>query len=237
MSIRRTRRVNAATAERLLAGDSTDDQQHRLAVVLAASTGPARPAELTGLHNAMVGFRSAQLHPVPLPRRQSVVKTALLKLLTVKAAIVTTLAVGAGGVALAATTGTLPNPLNNHANPAASARSALGAASSAEPDHKSSANPSPSLVGLCHAYMAGAGAEHGKALENPAFGALIAAAGGRDANKVDEYCAKLLTSASAQPSIPAGGRPSEHPTGAPTEHPTGKPSTHETGKPSERPSR
>src|SRR5438445_667751 len=99
MSIRRTR-IDAATSERLLAGGRVEDHHHRLAAVLAASAGPARPAELTGLHRAVAGFRSAQLQPVPLPRRQSQVKTALLKLLTVKAAIVTTLALGAGGVAL-----------------------------------------------------------------------------------------------------------------------------------------
>jgi hypothetical protein len=234
MSIRRTRRVNAATSERLLAGGSVDDRYLPLAAVLAASARPARPAELIGLHQAVVGFRSAQLHPVPIPRRQSVVKTALLKLLTVKAAVVTTLAIGAGGVALAATTGTLPNPLNNHANPAASsARSSLGPAGSTG-SHDPGASPSPSLVGLCHAFTAGAGAEHGKALENPAFGALITAAGGKD--KVDEYCAKLLASASARPGAQPTGQPGDHPTGAPTDHPTGKPSTHPTGKPSERPS-
>ncbi|MEU7874640.1 hypothetical protein [Dactylosporangium sp. NPDC049140] len=233
MSIRRTR-VNAATSERLLAGDSVDDQHHRLAAVLTASAGPALQAELTGLHQAVAGFRSAQLQPIPLPRRQSVVKTALLKLLTVKAVVVTTLVIGAGGVALAATTGTLPNPLSKHADPAASARSSLGPAGSSGSQHASGASPSPSLVGLCHAYTAGAGSEHGKALENPAFATLVTAAGGKD--NVDEYCAKLLASASAQPSPQRNAESSEHPTGTPTDHPTGKPSAHQTGKPSERPS-
>ncbi|MEU7875173.1 PT domain-containing protein [Dactylosporangium sp. NPDC049140] len=241
MSIRRTRRITAATAERLLAdagSDRIDDQHHLLAAVLAASAGPAQPAELIGRRQAVAGFRTAQLHPAPPQRRQSVIKTALVKLLTVKAATVAVLAVGAGGVALAATTGALPNPLNSHANPAASAGdSHLSARPSASEHGPGNANPSPSLVGLCHAYTAGAGAEHGKALENPAFGALITAAGGKD--KVDAYCAKLLATSASESARP-GGQPSEHPTGAPTNHPTGAPTSaptnHSTGRPSPQPS-
>ncbi|GAA4242992.1 hypothetical protein GCM10022255_000170 [Dactylosporangium darangshiense] len=239
MSIRRTLRLTTGTAERLLAGangDPVDDQYHLLAAVLAASAGPARPAELAGLDQAVDGFRTAQLRPVPHPRRQSVVKTALLKLLTVKAAAIATIVVG-GGVALAATTGALPNPLNNHANPAASAGLSRASADPSASHHgASSADPSPSLVGLCHAYTAGAGAEHGKALENPAFGALITAAGGKD--KVDGYCTHVLASPSA--TARPGNQPSEHPTEANTDHPTGAPtgtpSHHPTGRPSTQPS-
>lgn len=236
MSIRRTRHMSATTAERLLAGaggESVDDQHPALAAVLAASTGPARPVELIGLHQAVAGFRAAQLHPVLPPRRQSVIKTALVKLLTVKAAAVAVVAVGAGGVALAATTGTLPNPLSNHANPAASAGISHASQHPSAPGHgPSNADPSPSLVGLCHAFTAGAGADHGKALESPAFRALITAAGGKD--KVDAYCTTLLA-ASASESAHPGGQVSDHPTGAPATHQTGAPTTHQTGGPTEHP--
>src|SRR6185312_16369620 len=63
--------------------------------------------------------------------------------------------------------------------------------------------PSPSLVGLCHAYTAGNKSEHGKALDNPAFTILITTAGGKD--KVDGYCQALLaSSASGTDTAPPG---------------------------------
>jgi len=225
----RTRRIPAATAERLLtgaAGHGTDHRYDRLAAVLAASAAPARPAELAGRERALAGFRTATSHPALPLRRPSVIKIALLKLLTVKAAAVAAVAVGAGGVALAASTGTLPGSLGSgHANQAAPAAShAKPRPSAPDRDPGGNASPSPSLVGLCRAYTAGAGSEHGKALDNPAFGALIAAAGGRD--KVDGYCAGVLADPTASASTggrpddkPNGGRPSDRP-----DRPTGKPS-------------
>jgi hypothetical protein len=164
-------------------------------------------------------------------------RTALLKLLTVKAAVVGAVVVGTGGVALAASTGALPNPLHSHPVPAASADESHPGGRPAASDHPN-ADPSPSLVGLCHAYTAGAGSEHGKALDSPAFQALLTAAGGK-AN-VDGFCTNLLASAAAHPD----GAPSDHPdgktsdlpTGHPTEHPTGRPSEHPTGAPAPHPS-
>jgi hypothetical protein len=179
------------------------------------------------------------------------IKTAVMKLFTVKAGAVVVLAV-AGGVAVAATTGTLPTTLtgSEHGTSGLSAAASHGAGKpSARPSasHKgknhdgnqngdndgqngnqngdrdgtgpddANGSPSPSLVGLCHAVNAGNKDDHGKALENPAFAALITAAGGKD--KVDLFCATLLTSASAAPK--------EHPS-----HPAGNPGDHGTGKPS-----
>ena len=86
-------------------------------------------------------------------------------------------------------------------------------------------SPSPSMVGLCHAVDAGNKDDHGKALENPAFTALVTAAGGKD--KVDLFCATLLASASEapkeHPSHPTDS--ASHRTGPPADHGTGKPST------------
>jgi hypothetical protein len=145
-------------------------------------------------------------------------KTALLKMLTLKAGAVAVLAVGAGGVALAASTGALPNPLSPHSSPSAPDR---GAGSDAD-DH-GNATPSPSLVGLCTAFQAGAGADHGKALDSPAFQALIAAAGGKD--KVDAFCTNLLATAPGHPTAHPSPQPGNgHPTGPPTTHPTETPS-------------
>ena len=128
------------------------------------------------------------------------IKTAVVKLLTVKAVTVAALVVGTGGVALAASTGALPNPLNSHPTPAASAgQSHTGDAPAASPHPGGSADPSPSLVGLCKAYTAGAATAQGKALDNPAFHALLAAAGGKD--NVDSYCTNLLATTAATPAV------------------------------------
>jgi hypothetical protein len=179
------------------------------------------------------------------------IKTAVMKLLTVKAAAVIALT-AAGGVAVAATTGTLPTTLTG-SEQHASGLSAAGSHQTGKPSARPSASdkdkhhdgdqdgkgpadangsPSPSLVGLCHAVSAGNKDEHGKALENPAFTALITAAGGKD--KVDLFCATLLASASSSaepkehPSHPTDSpseEPSDHRTGPPADHRTGKPST------------
>jgi hypothetical protein len=245
MSMYRTRRISARTAEDLLTGAGA--QHQRLAKVLRAVAGPAQPGELAGRHDALAAFGRARLRPDPLQRRQSMLKTAVVKLLTVKAVAVAALAVGTGGVALAASTGTLPNPLGNHPTPAASAgQSDSSHGSAASPHPSGSADPSPSLVGLCHAYTAGAASAQGKALDSPAFRALLTAAGGKD--NVDSYCTNLLgTTAkhptgspsahrSGPPSSQPTGDPSGHPTGNPSGHPTGNPSGHPTGNPSPNPS-
>jgi hypothetical protein len=170
------------------------------------------------------------------------IKTWVAKLLTVKAA--TVLAVtAAGGVALAATTGTLPNPLTGTAAAPSSAADGAGRPTTTptHPGAGPSELPSPSLLGLCHAYTAGAGSDHGKALSDPAFTALITAAGGTD--KVDSYCKALLASPPGNaPSHPTGapngtaGAGNQHPTGEPTSHPTGDPTSHPSGSPAPHPS-
>jgi hypothetical protein len=122
-------------------------------------------------------------------------KTALANLLAVKIAGVAALA--AGGIALAAAAGTLPGqqrevPTTPAGTNVVSTTSATTTATSKGPEKKpdNSASPSPSLKGLCQAYTAGAGSEHGKSHDNPAFSALITAAGG--AERVPGFCADLL---------------------------------------------
>ncbi|BCJ73613.1 hypothetical protein CS0771_31570 [Catellatospora sp. IY07-71] len=147
--------------------------------------------------------------------------TALAKLLTVKAASVAVVAVG-GGVALAATTGVLPNPLGSPSDkPSAS--------HSPKPDHSTGAkgSPSPNLEGLCKAYDAKPDGERGKALQSPAFQALITAAGGQD--KVADFCMTVLPTAkpTGKPATP-GSKPSTLPSrgvpsAKPTDHPGGGP--------------
>jgi hypothetical protein len=140
------------------------------------------------------------------------IKTTLAKLATLKAAAILA-ATSAGGVALAATTGVLPNPLTE--DPPASHSTPDG-------DHPGQGTPSPSLNGLCTAFLAGAGAEHGKALDSPAFTALITAAGGEDA--VESFCVTLVATA-------PGHASTDHPTGPPTDRPGDTPPPHPTGPP------
>jgi hypothetical protein len=159
------------------------------------------------------------------------VGTALAKLLTLKVAAAATIATtAAGGVALAAT-GTLPTPFGgtNPSNPAPAHPTGKPANA---PDKGADAQPSPSLVGLCRAFVAGATDNDGHAIDNPAFSVLISAAGGED--KVAAYCDGLLATA------PGADAPPAHPTGPPSEVPMGPPSTvpsqapadHPTGPPS-----
>jgi hypothetical protein len=166
------------------------------------------------------------------------INTAVTKLLTVKAAAVVFAVTAAGGVAAAAATGTLPTALTGSdgkasagISVAASHRSDKASADPSESEkgkgpEGAKGSPSPSLVGLCHAVSAGNKDEHGKALESPAFMALITAAGGKE--KVDAFCAAILASASADPkdhsSHPADSQ-SDRRSGAPTDHSTGKPSS------------
>jgi hypothetical protein len=198
MNDHRSRRIDRRTAERLLRGapGQTRATGHdRLSDLLAAASAPARDGELTGERAAMAAFRDARLATAPQRRRPWMLKIALANLLTVKIAAAT--AAAAGGIALAAAAGTLPG--QQREEPAPTGGTNVVATTSApeatkhgksdqKPDH--SASPSPSLEGLCKAYTAGAGSEHGKAHENPAFSALITAAGGAD--RVPAFCTDLL---------------------------------------------
>ena len=77
--------------------------------------------------------------------------------------------------------------------------------------------PSPDLTGLCHAWLAGAGSEHGKARTNPAFTVLVTTAGGVDA--VDNFCVEMLgTSSNPSSDDSEAPEPSEAESDAP--HPT-----------------
>lgn len=132
-------------------------------------------------------------------------KVALAKLLTVKVAVAAAAVTAVSGAALAAT-GTLPNPLEvpNPAGP-----STPGSA------ENRGGTPDPSLYGLCQAYVGGATSNEGKALESPAFEALVNAAGGAD--KLDAYCDDVLADS------PGGGPPAGTPGGPPDSVPTDPP--------------
>lgn len=148
---------------------------------------------------------------------------SVTKLLVAKA-VLAALGVTGGGVALAAATGHLPASLTGGSSASSPASTAATPSASGDSTSHPTASPSPSLRGLCQAYTAKVGSNPGKALDNPAFSALITSAGGKD--QVATFCATLLASApgNASASHPTG-KPSSLPSTANTTHPTGKPST------------
>lgn len=150
MSTHRSRRIDRATAEQLLAGarsqasgtpgasdtselmDSygTPGRHEALAGLLAAAAAPAGKDELSGEPEALAMFRTARLTPsavpvpapvpVPVSPRRSLPTPATLLGAKVAAAV---LAAALGGVAVAAGTGNLPAILGGapeHGLPAAS---------------------------------------------------------------------------------------------------------------------
>ena len=148
------------------------------------------------------------------------------KLLAAKA-VLAAVGVTGGGVALAAATGHMPS---DHSGITTAARSAASVSASPSGTGKAGshpgATPSPSMRGLCQAYTAHASDNPGKSLDNPAFTALITAAGGKSG--VATFCAKTLA---AKP----GHAPATHPAGKPTAKPATANTTHPTGKPTGHP--
>ncbi|SFW75301.1 hypothetical protein [Amycolatopsis australiensis] len=244
MSKHEGRRLDRHTAEQLLRG-APADVPGALAGLLAAAAAPPRDGELGGEPAAVAAFLEAARHThAPRPGSPSMRKSTWAKLLTAKVAAAAAAIFAAGGVATAAVTGALPLPAGDP--PRAPATSAPSDPAAGEPATSTTAHtrdetrpaPAPSLPGLCRAYEAGDQAERGKAPANPAFTALVTAAGGQAG--VDGYCAALLgaeaptpvrtTGAPAVPGRSDNGK--EHSTGS---HPSGPPATHPSGPPNTRP--
>jgi hypothetical protein len=184
-----------------------------LARLLAAATAPATSQELAGEHLAMATFTAEmRSHPPTLvPRRTAVPR----KVLTIKAAAVALVAVlSLGGVAAAAG-GLLPDqasPVADQASATTGAEAAArglgraaanqggaatgestvgqGRASAVGPDASAAAR-----VGLCRAWQAGQGADHGRQMDAVAFQALVEAAGGAD--QVAAWCEDVAVGSSA----------------------------------------
>jgi hypothetical protein len=214
-----------------LSRDATDllTDHRALASLLSAATSPASGRELAGEDDAVLAFRYAHLGPAPRSRRSSM---SVTKLLAVKA-LIAAVGLSGGGVALAAATGHMPSVTGGNSAAAAAAATASHSPGGQSASHPA-ASPSPSLRGLCQAYTAHAADNPGKALDNPAFTALITAAGGK-AN-VAGFCATTLAAKPGNaPTTHPTGKPSSMPTAANTTHPTGKPSTAPTGHPSGKP--
>jgi hypothetical protein len=221
MTTRRNARITRRSAARALdqAGSSGAESVDR---VLSAAAAPTVAAELGREAVTAALFRQAHLgraSAVPVPRwRERIVKRLAAGKFVAAAAAA--LALGSGGVALAASTGHLD--LGDHGSRAGSQHSAHAPGQTGEhPTHPShpaqptdgqtghpSGTPTPSIRGLCRAFQAGAGSANGKALTSPAFTALATAAGGKAT--IAAYCTALI------------GAPSTHPSASPT-HPSASP--------------
>jgi hypothetical protein len=100
-------RIGREEAERILRAAATGPRPGHddLTAFLAAAAAPTGEAELAGEDAAMAAFRRAR-------GARATRRPLIARVLTVKAAVVLALsATAAGGVALAAGTGTLPGPL------------------------------------------------------------------------------------------------------------------------------
>jgi hypothetical protein len=186
----------------------------RLARLLAAATATAAPEELAGERLAMASFAAAmRSHPPTLSPRRTTVPRKVLTMKAAAAALVAALSLG--GVAAAAT-GLLPDQASPVADQAPATTGAEGAAhglgqaataslggaanagSAAGQGRESAAGPDvtgAARAGLCRAWQAGQGADHGRRMDSVAFQALADAAGGAD--QVAAYCQDVTAGSSA----------------------------------------
>jgi len=186
----------------------------RLARLLAAATAPAAPEELAGEQRVLGEFTAVmRSHPPTLSPRRTPVPSKLLTIKAAAAALVAVLSIG--GVAAAAG-GLLPDQASPVAGQAvtttgadaaahglgkaaaanlggsaqAGATEGQGRASAVGPDATAAAR-----AGLCRAWQAGQGGDHGRRMDAVAFQALVDAAGGAD--KVAAYCQDVTAGSSA----------------------------------------
>ncbi|HEU4422747.1 MAG TPA: hypothetical protein VFR67_09445 [Pilimelia sp.] len=230
MSTQDPHRIDPGTAERLLAGDPVPSRgdARLLADLFAAAAAPARPHEMAGESIALAAFRAAQMPAASRARRAPERRSAVMKMFTVKAAVLATAV--AGGVAVAATT--VPSTLTDRphgssvgspsrAKPppdragadatdptARGGESPAGSPSSTPPGQSGSPALDHATIGLCRAYLARPSGAREKALHTPVFAELVTKADGRD---VADYCQKLLA-----------GLPASEPTRGPKGQDDGK---------------
>ncbi|MFE1317691.1 hypothetical protein [Kitasatospora phosalacinea] len=162
MSTNRSRRIDRAAAEHLLGGVTVDPEagqdpstgqqsapgRPELAALLAAAatSEAAGDGPLPGEEGALAAFRQARRQPTPQQhRRRKMADSALARALSAKAVAVALGVTAVGGVAVAASTGRLPEVLGGPA-PAPSATSAAPAPSTGEPQSPS-ASPGAGRTG------------------------------------------------------------------------------------------
>jgi hypothetical protein len=159
-----------------------------VARLLAAAAAPAAPEELAGEQQALAQFAAVHSRPPTRASRRNAVPSKLFTMKAAAAALVAVLSVG--GVAAAAT-GLLPGRAHHVADraPATTAASTAGHGVGA-----AVADLDAATQGLCRAWQAGEGTDHGRRTDSEAFQALAAAAGGAD--NVAAYCKDVTTGGS-----------------------------------------
>lgn len=199
--------------------------------LLRDASAPGSPDELAGLPDALRAYRTAH----PARRRTSM----LGKLLAAKVLVGTVAATSMGGVALAASQGDLPAPVQDvvhsavDAAPAGHHAHSQGHGKGLTKHHDNngnadtpdaSASPTPNLKGLCQAYLSGVRDSSGKALENPAFSYLFSQAkvgGTTDKATVTTYCNGVIAADKAKHAAKHDNKPDTK--GKSADH---KPATH-----------
>ena len=159
-----------------------------VARLLAAAAAPAAPEELAGEQQALAQFAAVHSRPPTRASRRNAVPSKLFTMKAAAAALVAVLSVG--GVAAAAT-GLLPGRAHHVADraPGTTAASTAGHGVGA-----AVADLDAARQGLCRAWQAGEGTDHGRRTDSEAFQALAAAAGGAD--NVAAYCKDVTTGGS-----------------------------------------
>ena len=195
-----------------------------LARLLAAATAPATPEELAGEQLVMASFAAEmRSHPPTLSPRRTAVPRKVLTMKAAAAALVAVLSIG--GVAAAAS-GLLPDQASPVADQATAstggdaAAQGLGKAAAANLGESANAGSAAgqgralaagpdataaARAGLCRAWQAGQGADHGRRMDAVAFQALAEAAGGAD--HIAAYCQDVAPGASADANGKGQGSP------------------------------
>ncbi|MFF4878565.1 hypothetical protein [Micromonospora sp. NPDC000668] len=212
-------RIDQETAERLLGGSIVGPSGGPQSVVLlmTAVRATPRPSELAGEDVAVQAFRRALAEPAVAQRPAR--RSRTLAGFGARASVAALALAAIGGVALAAATGVAPRPPHPPTatpTPPAATAPATPEQGTAGAPATTGAVPSTSvpagMVGRCRAYQTVAGNDHGRALDNPVFSGLIAAAGGPE--QVADYCVRVL----APEAVPdtTHGRPGSVPSRRPT---------------------
>lgn len=195
-------RLTRRAASRML--DDPHPGADSLSTVLAAASAPGEPTELSREELVLAQFRAGAALALVPPETTSVL-SRVRKLVAAPAVAFSAagLVLTGGGLAIAASQGALHVPFTGHDNRPDDAPSAPTSTNpgidrtdvpgSGKPSdlptssQSPGATPSPSLEGLCRAFQAGAAEVNH---ENPAFAALVAAAGGEE--NLTTYCVDLV---------------------------------------------
>jgi hypothetical protein len=186
--------------------------RRRLVALIAAAKVSARPGELAGEEAVMAAFRVHAAKP-PIAARRSA-KATLARLLTIKVGALCAAVLGVGGVALAASTGSLPGPLADLGlghRPASAGQAAAPGQPAADPARSAHINPAPpAVIARCKDYLGWDQERRRRAIGHPDVHELESNAHSQDPNAVAHYCGQVQVSPSV-PVRPSPSTPLHHP--------------------------